>query len=70
MLVLREVSERPEAITVGADAIVGTQADNIVSKVGELLHQPEIYHRMARSVNRYGDGCASTRIADAQCEFS
>jgi UDP-N-acetylglucosamine 2-epimerase (non-hydrolysing) len=69
VLVMREVSERPEAIEAGVAAMVGTDADSIVSKVHELLDQSDSYQRMARKSNPYGDGRAAVRIADALLEY-
>jgi UDP-N-acetylglucosamine 2-epimerase len=70
VLVMREVSERPEAIEAGTAAIVGTCTDDIVSKVNDLLNRPELYHHMARGVSPYGDGHAAMRIANALSELS
>ena len=65
VLVLREVTERPEGIEAGTAAIVGTDQDKIVRTASELLTSPEAYARMANAVSPYGDGRASERIADA-----
>ena len=62
VLVLRDVTERPEAVAAGAAKIVGTAKGDIVGHVAELLDDPAAYDRMARSVNPYGDGRASARI--------
>ena len=69
VLVMREVSERPEAIEAGTAALVGTSTDEIVARVDELLDQPEVYRRMACQSNPYGDGRAAARIADALLEY-
>jgi UDP-N-acetylglucosamine 2-epimerase (non-hydrolysing) len=61
-LVLREVTERPEAVEAGAVRLVGVQADAIVAAASELLSRPEIHARMARVSNPYGDGRAAERI--------
>ena len=64
VLVMREVTERPEAITAGTAALVGNTYEGIVSGVQNLLDSPERYRGMANAVNPYGDGLASKRIAD------
>ena len=65
VLVLRDTTERPEAVEAGTVKLAGTDEDEIVSLARELLHDPAAYERMARAVNPYGDGRASERIADA-----
>jgi UDP-N-acetylglucosamine 2-epimerase (non-hydrolysing) len=65
VLVLREVTERPEGVEAGTAVIVGTDHDKIVRTASELLSSPEAYARMANAVSPYGDGRASERIADA-----
>lgn len=62
VLVLREVTERPEGVEAGAVKVVGRNADRIVSEAGRLLDDPEAYAEMARAVNPYGDGHAAERI--------
>jgi UDP-N-acetylglucosamine 2-epimerase (non-hydrolysing) len=62
VLVLRETTERPEAVEAGTVAIVGTRRQDIVAKTVELLENPEVYERMSKAVNPYGDGKASDRI--------
>ncbi len=64
VLVLRNTTERPEAIEAGTTRLVGTHEDTIVNSVIELLTQPETYRRMANGKNPYGDGKASQRILD------
>lgn len=64
VLVLREVTERPEGIEAGAAELVGTSSDRIVEAANRLLDQPEVHARMARAPNPYGDGRAGQRIAD------
>jgi UDP-N-acetylglucosamine 2-epimerase len=63
VLVMREVTERPEAIVAGTARLVGTQRDRIVAGVQELLDDPSAYAAMAEKANPYGDGHASARIA-------
>lgn len=65
VLVLREVTERPEGVTAGTAIIVGTDRARIVSEATSLLTDRDRYEKMARAVNPYGDGKASERIADA-----
>ena len=65
VLVLREVTERPEGVEAGTAVIVGTDQDKIVRTASELLTSPEAYAKMANAVSPYGDGRASERIADA-----
>jgi UDP-N-acetylglucosamine 2-epimerase (non-hydrolysing) len=64
VLVLREVTERPEAVEAGVARLVGTDADAIVRETRALLTDPAAYDAMARVVNPFGDGHAATRIAD------
>ncbi len=65
VLVLRELTERPEGVEAGTAVVVGTDRDRIVATASELLTSPEAYARMATAVNPYGDGRASERIAGA-----
>ncbi len=62
VLVMRETTERPEAVDAGTVKLVGTNADLIVSEANRLLDSPEKYQEMARSINPYGDGKATDRI--------
>ena len=62
MLVLREVTERPEAVEAGTVSLVGTDRDLIVRTVESLLGDGGEYAKMARAVNPYGDGHAAERI--------
>ena len=62
VLVLREVTERPEAVQTGTVRVVGTARDAIVSQACRLLEDTVLYERMAQAVNPYGDGRASGRI--------
>ncbi len=62
VLVLREVTERPEGVSAGTVKLVGTERDNIIREIELLLHDQAAYDRMARAVNPYGDGHASQRI--------
>lgn len=65
VLVLRDVTERPEALAAGAARLVGTEPRRILAEVARLLDDPRAHARMARPVFPYGDGQASRRIADA-----
>lgn len=62
VLVLREVTERPEGVEAGTVKLVGTDKDRIVRESARLLEDADEYERMARAVNPYGDGRASERI--------
>ena len=64
VLVMRDVTERPEGIDAGVARLVGTSHDRIVGTVSELLDSPSAYAAMATGENPYGDGQASRRIAD------
>ncbi len=62
VLVMRENTERPEAVTAGTVKLVGTDSNKIFSEVKILLTDPVAYSKMANAVNPYGDGLASKRI--------
>lgn len=64
VLVLRDTTERPEAIEYGTVKLVGTDKNKIVSTVQKLLDDTNEYNKMAEAVNPYGDGLASKRIVD------
>ena len=65
VLVLRETTERPEAVEAGTVRLVGTDEQLIVDSVSELLTDQEAYGAMARTINPYGDGHASLRTLAA-----
>lgn len=65
VLVLRNETERPEAVAAGTVKLAGTSKEAIVSLTRELLDNKDVYERMAKAVNPYGDGRASRRIAEA-----
>ncbi|NOT59922.1 MAG: UDP-N-acetylglucosamine 2-epimerase (non-hydrolyzing) [Acidobacteria bacterium] len=65
VLVLREVTERPEGVAAGTVKLVGTDRSVIVAETSRLLDDPAEYERMSRAVNPYGDGHASERIVKA-----
>jgi UDP-N-acetylglucosamine 2-epimerase (non-hydrolysing) len=64
VLVLRDKTERPEAVSAGTARLVGTNERRIVEGAEHLLDDPHAYQRMARRHNPYGDGKASERIAE------
>src|SRR5580658_6338537 len=64
ILVLREKTERPEAVEAGTVKLVGTDEDRIVREATALLEDRQAYDRMARTHNPYGDGQASARIRE------
>jgi UDP-N-acetylglucosamine 2-epimerase (non-hydrolysing) len=69
ILVLRDKTERPEAVEAANAKLVGTDPARIVSQANRLLDDPYEYAQCARVHNLYGDGCASIRIADAIHSF-
>ena len=64
VLVMRDTTERPEALEAGTVKLVGTDYDKIVSEVSALLDDPMYYDRMSKAVNPYGDGKACGRIME------
>ncbi len=65
VLVMRETTERPEAVEAGTVVLVGARAEKIVAAVRSLLNDRVLYLRMSQAVNPYGDGHAAQRILDA-----
>jgi UDP-N-acetylglucosamine 2-epimerase (non-hydrolysing) len=65
VLVMREVTERPEGVQAGTVRLIGTEQNNIRDEVKRLLDNPGAYEQMARAVNPYGDGKAAQRIINA-----
>lgn len=65
VLVMRDTTERPEALSAGTVRLVGTDYDRIVSEVSRLLDDESAYETMSRAVNPYGDGKACGRIIEA-----
>ena len=65
VLVMRDTTERPEALAAGTVKLVGTDYDKIVSEVSNLITSPEAYKKMSLAQNPYGDGQACRRIIDA-----
>ncbi|MEL6470977.1 MAG: UDP-N-acetylglucosamine 2-epimerase (non-hydrolyzing) [Cyanobacteria bacterium J06623_4] len=69
VLVLRETTERPEAIAAGTAKLVGTQPSEVVAAATTLLQSEQAYAAMARAVNPFGDGHASERIAKIVTDY-
>ena len=65
VLVMRDTTERPEALESGTVHLVGTDYDKIVTEVSSLLNDEVAYKKMSQAVNPYGDGKACERIVDA-----
>jgi UDP-N-acetylglucosamine 2-epimerase (non-hydrolysing) len=70
VLVLRETTERPEAIEAGVARLVGTRPSEVYAAAAQLLDDPSAYRAMARAGNPFGDGAAARRIARALAERS
>ena len=70
VLVLREMTERPEGVEAGAAKLVGSDETVIIAESTRLLEDSEEYERMSKVTNPYGDGGASARIADALLDRS
>lgn len=64
VLVLRDTTERPEAITAGTVKLVGTEYDKVFTTTDKLLSNKKYYKQIAMAINPYGDGLASKRIAN------
>ena len=69
VLVMRETTERPEAVDAGTVKLVGTDPKKIWASVMSLLHDDGAYGSMANAVNPYGDGKAAARSVDAMANF-
>lgn len=65
VLVMRDTTERPEALEAGTVKLVGTDYDKIINEVSRLLDDANYYDNMSRAVNPYGDGNACQRISSA-----
>ena len=65
VLVMRDTTERPEALSAGTVKLVGTDYDKIVGEVSELLDDAVAYEKMSHAVNPYGDGLACGRIVES-----
>jgi UDP-N-acetylglucosamine 2-epimerase (non-hydrolysing) len=64
VLVMRDTTERPEALDAGTVKLVGTDYNKIITEVSLLLDDQEYYDKMSKAVNPYGDGLACGRIVD------
>lgn len=64
VLVMRNTTERPEGVEAGVVRLVGTHSDSIVKNVTELLDNTDVYDRMSKTANPYGDGRAAERIVE------
>ena len=69
VLVLRQVTERVEALHAGTVRLVGTNIDKIVSNANKLLREPDAYNDMSKCINPYGDGNASHKIVEALVNY-
>lgn len=69
VLVMRDNTERPEAVLAGTVALIGTDEERIVREVSRLLHDQEHFSAMANAVNPYGDGRAARRTLAASREL-
>lgn len=69
ILVMREKTERPEAVAAGTVRLVGADEERIVAETSALLDDRKLYNSMTRVHNPYGDGRASARIADLIISF-
>lgn len=65
VLVLRDVTERPEAVEAGTVKLVGTDCEKIYEEATKLLRDSVEYDIMSKAINPYGDGKASERICEA-----
>jgi len=69
VLVMRENTERPEAVVAGTVRLIGTDEQRIFEEVSTLLNDREAYDKMANAVNPYGDGRAAERTVAAISEL-
>ena len=65
VLVLRDTTERPEAVAAGTVRLIGTDEQRVYNETMRLLTEPTAYTHMAEAVNPYGDGEAARRIIEA-----
>jgi UDP-N-acetylglucosamine 2-epimerase (non-hydrolysing) len=70
VLVLREATERPEAVEAGTARVVGTDSQKILAEAERLLDDPQAYAAMSQAANPFGDGLASRRIVDVLLDGS
>lgn len=69
VLVMRDVTERPEALEAGTVKLVGASHENIVGAIKTLMEEEGAYEKMAKAINPYGDGQACQRIVDRMIDF-
>lgn len=69
VLVMRETTERPEAVEAGTVKLVGTHVPTIIAEVSALLDNEAIYEKMSMAHNPYGDGKAAKIIVDTIMNF-
>jgi len=69
VLVLRKVTERQEAVDVGAAKVIGIEGEKIYRSISELLKNKNLYRKMSTTKNPFGDGKASLRIANILKRF-
>ncbi|MEO1691079.1 MAG: UDP-N-acetylglucosamine 2-epimerase (non-hydrolyzing) [Cyanobacteria bacterium J06631_6] len=69
VLVLRETTERPEAVQAGTAKLIGTNPQTIIDATAELLENNELYKQMATAINPFGDGQASARIVQIAQDY-
>ena len=69
VLVLRDVTERPEAVEAGTVKLVGTDIDTIVKEASKILNDENEYANMSKAINPYGDGKASERIVNSILKY-
>ena len=65
VLVMRDTTERPEALEAGTVKLVGTNYDSIVNETSKLIEDKQYYEKMSKAINPYGDGLACERIINA-----
>jgi UDP-N-acetylglucosamine 2-epimerase (non-hydrolysing) len=65
VLVMRETTERPEALKAGTVKLVGTHSEKIVNEISKLIEDSDYYNSMSMAVNPYGDGLSCERIVEA-----
>ena len=69
VLVLRDVTERPEAVEAGTVKLLGTDVEKICEEANNLLNDEKAYRTMSKAINPYGDGLASKRIVDSILKY-
>ena len=69
VLVMRDTTERPEAISAGTVQLVGTEVEKIVNGVESLLTDSTLYEKMSRAHNPYGDGNSVKRIIEILVQY-